>query len=416
MGDMECLYAAIYNGANAVYLAGLRFGARAYAANFENDELIHAIKVAHLFGVKVYLTVNTLLKEKELPLLEKELTPLVQAGLDAFIVQDIGAASELNRVFPKVDLHGSTQMCVQSAKAANLLAPLGLKRIILPRELSLKEIRQFSKDCDLDLEAFVHGAMCYSVSGQCLFSSCLGERSANRGRCAGPCRLPYRLDKKGSHQQYLLSLKDLLAIDMLPVLSEAGVSSFKIEGRMKPPLYVATVTALYRKYLDKESDYVVEDFDRRLLECVYHRGRTRDGYFSKDTGPDMITLTDPSYTKIDDYYKEEAQKRFLANRRFLPLKMYFYAHIGEPIKLVLKCKNSEAMVLGDVAETAKSRPMHYEDIKRQLQKLGETVFLLNDLQVDCSENVFLPVSSLNELRRKGIEALEQEMLSCFSNE
>ena len=237
-GDYKCFAAAINAGADAVYLSGNRFGARAYAANFSDEELLKAIDHAHIFGRRVYLTVNTLLKDNEIPYLYDFLAPLYIAGLDAVIVQDIGVISYIRHYFPDLPIHASTQMTVTDAEGVRLLKDLGVKRVVLSRELSLDEIVRIYKETSMDLECFIHGALCYSYSGKCLFSSFAGGRSGNRGRCAGPCRQPYRTDPAGG-EKYLLSLKDMCTIRFLPKLIDAGITSFKIEGRMKTPLYVA---------------------------------------------------------------------------------------------------------------------------------------------------------------------------------
>ena len=279
MKEMEGLKAAVNAGADAVYMGGQRFGARAYAQNPEEAELFEALDYCHLRGKKLYLTVNTLLKEQEL---ERELydylAPLYEHGVDAVLVQDFGVFQFIRRNFPDLPLHASTQMTITGVDGAKLLKSMGAERIVPARELTLEEIREIHRQVDLEIECFVHGALCYSYSGQCLMSSILGGRSGNRGRCAQPCRLPYSLYKEiegegnpeafrerlkdgkrsgkaiqrlnGKDQQYLLSLKDICTLRSLPKLTEAGVCSFKIEGRMKRPEYAAGVTEIYRKYLD----------------------------------------------------------------------------------------------------------------------------------------------------------------------
>ncbi len=248
-GDYACFMAAINAGADAVYLGGTKFGARAYANNFSQDEIAEALRVAHLFHRKIYLTVNTLVKESEMPELVPYIAPLYEAGLDGVIVQDIGVLKVLREHFPALALHASTQMTVTGVYGAQFVKSLGVSRVVPARELSLDEIRDIKEETGLEVECFIHGAMCYAYSGQCLFSSILGGRSGNRGRCAGPCRLPYTDENK--KQLYPLSLKDMYTLPMIPKLIEAGIDSFKIEGRMKKPEYVAGVTAVYRKYIDQ---------------------------------------------------------------------------------------------------------------------------------------------------------------------
>ena len=247
-GSYESLKAAIAAGADAVYVGGNRFGARAYANNFSEEELLEAIDYVHLHGKKIYLTVNTLLKEKEL---ERELysylLPYYRQGLDAVIVQDPGVLRFVREYFPSLPIHASTQMTITGADGARFMEEQGVERIVTARELSLQEIKEISEKTSLEIESFVHGALCYCYSGQCLYSSLLGGRSGNRGQCAQPCRLPYKVDGKTS---YVMSLKDLCTVEFIPDLAEAGIYSFKIEGRMKKPEYVAAVTSIYRKYAD----------------------------------------------------------------------------------------------------------------------------------------------------------------------
>ena len=252
-GNMECFKAAINAGADAVYIGGQKFGARAFAGNFTDEEVIEAIRLAHFWNKKVYLTVNTLLKDDEIRELVSYLKPFYEAGLDAVIIQDMGVLRLCRQHFPGLSLHISTQMTVTESGAANLLKELGAERIVPARELTLDEIQKLKKESGLEIETFIHGAMCYCYSGQCLFSSFLGGRSGNRGRCAQPCRQPYQtsLQKKGKKEEhYPLSLKDMCVLPILPRLIAAGIDSFKIEGRMKSAEYVAGVTAMYRKYID----------------------------------------------------------------------------------------------------------------------------------------------------------------------
>ena len=248
-GNAEGFYGAVHAGADAVYLAGDRFGARAYAENFTTQELVECIRYAHLLGRKVYLAVNTLFKEREISELYDYLLPFCQAGLDAVIVQDLGVLRFVREHFPECGIHVSTQMTLCSSMGASLLAALGAERIVPSRELSLEELAILRKSVDLEIETFVHGAMCYSYSGQCLFSSILGGRSGNRGRCAQPCRLPYSIltDGRDRGQCYPLSLKDMCTAEHIPRLIQAGIDSFKIEGRMKQPGYVYTVVSMYRR-------------------------------------------------------------------------------------------------------------------------------------------------------------------------
>lgn len=298
-GSMECLKAAILNGADAVYLGGEMFGARAYAGNFNNEELLEAIDYVHLYGKKLFLTVNTLMKEDELPLLPKFLKPFYEQGLDAVIVQDLGAVSMIRKHFPDLEIHASTQMTITGVYGARLAKKMGAKRVVPARELSLEEIREIKDDTGLDMECFVHGALCYCYSGQCFMSSMLGGRSGNRGRCAGTCRLPFYLDgAKNTKNAYPLSLKDLCTIEHLPEILDHGVDSLKIEGRMKGPRYVGEVTRIYRKYVDlylSGKPYQVEPQDMKILMEVFNRGGFTGGYYKEYHGKDMMSMKRPDH-------------------------------------------------------------------------------------------------------------------------
>ena len=298
-GSMECLKAAILNGADAVYLGGEMFGARAYAGNFSNEELLEAIDYVHLYGKRLFLTDNTLMKEEELPLLPKFLKPFYEQGLDAVIVQDFGAVKVIREHFPDLEIHASTQMTITGIHGARLAKKMGAKRVVPARELSLEEIKDIKDDTGLDMECFVHGALCYCYSGQCFMSSMLGGRSGNRGRCAGTCRLPFYLDGvKNTKNAYPLSLKDLCTIEHLPEILDHGVDSLKIEGRMKGPRYVGEVTRIYRKYVDlylSGKPYKVEKEDMRILVEVFNRGGFTGGYYKEYHGKDMMSMKRPDH-------------------------------------------------------------------------------------------------------------------------
>lgn len=299
-GSYACFQAAVQAGADAVYAGGPRFGARAYADNFTEEELIRAIREAHVYGVRFYLTVNTLLKEHEIEELYDYLAPFYKNGLDAVIVQDVGVFEFVRTHFPDLDIHVSTQMTVTGADGASFLEEQGAVRVVPARELSLNEIREIREKTNLEIECFVHGALCYCYSGQCLMSSMIGGRSGNRGQCAQPCRLPYTVDGEKKH---FLSLKDICTLELIPELIEAGIDSFKIEGRMKKPEYVAGVTAMYRKYTDLylkngKKGYTVSDQDREMLMDLYNRGGFHTGYFKKHNGRDMLSLDRPNHAGV----------------------------------------------------------------------------------------------------------------------
>lgn len=298
-GSIKAMEAAMKAGADAVYMGGSKFGARAYADNPEKDDLIEAIHYVHLYGKKLYLTLNTLLKEEELDMVGEFLLPYYEAGLDGIIIQDPGVFSYVKNNFPGLALHASTQMNITDAASARLLKEAGACRVVPARELSFDEIRSIKEETGLEIETFVHGALCYCYSGRCLMSSILGGRSGNRGRCAQPCRLPYEVtdNKNGT---YVLSPKDLCAISLIPQLVEAGIDSFKIEGRMKSPEYVATIVSIYRKYLDKylanpKKKYEVAEEDWQNLLEAYNRGGFTDGYYVNHNGPDMMSMERPNH-------------------------------------------------------------------------------------------------------------------------
>lgn len=299
-GSYESFLAAIRAGADAVYAGGPCFGARAFADNFSREELLGAIDYAHLHGRMFYLTVNTLLKDAELDRLYDYLAPLYERGLDAVIVQDIGVLDFVRMHFPGLSIHASTQMTITNAEGALFLKEQGVERVVPARELSLREVKEIADRTGIEVECFVHGALCYCYSGQCLLSSLIGGRSGNRGQCAQPCRLPYTVDGKKEH---VLSLKDICTLEMIPELIEAGIDSFKIEGRMKKPEYVGLVTAMYRKYTDmylkngKKAFRVSEDDKEKLMD-IYNRGGFSKGYYKQHNGKDMLSLDRPNHAGV----------------------------------------------------------------------------------------------------------------------
>lgn len=299
-GSYESFHAAIVAGADAVYAGGPKFGARAFAENFTEEQLLKAIDYAHLHQRKFYLTVNTLLKDSEIAQLPGYLEPLYLGGLDAVIVQDMGVLNVVKQYFPDMDIHASTQMTITGVSGAQFLKENGAVRVVPAREISLEEVRSMKEATGLEIECFVHGALCYCYSGQCLLSSLIGGRSGNRGQCAQPCRLPYTVDgEKG----YLLSLKDICTLDLIPDLIEAGIDSFKIEGRMKRPEYVAGVTAMYRKYVDlylqhPEKPYRVEEKDKEQLMDLFNRGGFHTGYYKQKNGRNMISIQKPNHIGV----------------------------------------------------------------------------------------------------------------------
>lgn len=497
-GSMECLKAAITAGADAVYTGGALFGARAYAHNLTEEELLEAIDYVHLHGRRLYLTVNTLIKDREM---EKQmydyLLPYYRQGLDAVIVQDIGLFRFIRKHFPDLPIHASTQMTLTGVDGAKFLEKEGAQRIVTSRELSMAEVKKIADETELEIESFVHGALCYCYSGQCLFSSFIGGRSGNRGQCAQPCRLLYRTPE-AKRPQYLLSLKDICTLELIPEMIESGIYSFKIEGRMKKPEYAAAVAFQYRKYADlylkyyeecpAEEDpaayamkkYRVREEDRQMLLDLYNRGGFHTGYYHTQNGREMISLNRPNHAgvpavkvlakkgrnvtakaltdlypqdiielpmrkgreKADNYTCKDAVRKGMnvqipvfadtpfkrdeiwmrtrnstlidtLREEFVNGKIKericgtFRLYPQETATLTVKCRDAEIMVAGEKAQEALSQPMSRERIEKQLRKTGNTEFEFSFLKAEIGEKVFLPMQSLNELRREALETLEK---------
>lgn len=411
-GNFACFQAAINAGADAVYLGGEKFGARAYAGNFSTEEIIKALRIAHIFNRRIYLTVNTLVKEQEFQGLIPYITPLYEAGLDGVIIQDIGVLERIRSHFPDLELHASTQMTITGSYGAEYMKKMGVCRVVPARELSLDEIKEIKTKTDLEIECFIHGAMCYAYSGQCLFSSILGGRSGNRGRCAGPCRLPYT-DQKG-RTIYPLSLKDMYTLPILPELIKAGIDSFKIEGRMKSPEYVAGVTAMYRKYIDlylanPNKPYMVSAKDEQMIKKLYIRSDICKGYYKKHNDKAMITLQEPGYSGSSQEVLKNIQEKYILKNIHLPVTGYVRIYAGEQAMLTLSCDKESVTVCGDIANAAMNKPLEEEEIEKRLHKLGDTYFELTALTIDTDHASFMPVKSLNELRRMACSELEAKL-------
>ncbi|MCH5343875.1 MAG: U32 family peptidase [Acetatifactor sp.] len=427
-GNKEGLYGAIHAGADAVYLGGDRFGARAYADNFTTEELVEGIRYAHLWGRKIYLTVNTLVKESEFSELHGYLLPFYEAGLDGVIVQDIGVFAYIRDHFPKLELHVSTQMTMTGHYGAALLKEMGACRIVPARELSLSEIVRIKKETGLSIETFIHGAMCYCYSGMCLFSSILGGRSGNRGRCAQPCRLPYKVENKSggkrkiSGECYPLSLKDMCTIEMLPALIEAGIDSLKIEGRMKKPEYTAGVTAIYRKYIDRyytglkegidwnKQQFSIEEADIKNLSCLYIRSERQDGYYQKHNGRDMVTLENPAYSGSDEALLARIRRDHLEKRPRMAVSYKASFETGKRAQITLSLGGLSVTVAGEPVSVADKQPITLENIEKQLRKLGDSVFTAERMDIVVSENAFYPLRAINELRRAVVRKLEDALI------
>ncbi len=412
-GEYNSFLGAINAGADAVYLAGNMYGARASAVNFSDEELIKAIKYAHLFGKKVYLTVNTLTKNEELEKLYDFLYPFYINGLDAVIVQDMGVFLYIKEVFKDLDIHVSTQAAVTSLYGAKFYENLGAKRIVLARELTLNEIKDITNG-GIETECFIHGAMCYSYSGMCLFSSFLGGNSGNRGRCKGPCRQPYKVDSK---EAYYLSLSDMNTIEIIDKLINAGIYSFKIEGRLKSPSYAAGVTSIYRKYIDFCLENpgvkpVIDKKDMDFLKMLYSRTSTGHGYYERTSSAKMITFEKGSYAKVDESLEKEIIEKYINKPKKVKINLEFIAIKGKPASLkIALCDNTDINVSvfsENIIEKGEKIQSDEDEVKKQLIKLGNTVFESNKTNVKL-DGGFVPVGIIKQLRRQACEMLEERL-------
>ena len=496
-GSLESLYAAVQNGADAVYMGGTKFSARAYASNFDEETMKKALEYCHLYNVKVYITLNTLIKEEEINEALEYISFLYKIGIDALIIQDVGIAELIRSNFPNFEIHASTQMTVHNGEGALLLKELGFSRIVLSRELSLKEVEHISKDLNIETEIFVHGALCICYSGQCLMSSMIGGRSGNRGKCAQPCRLPYDIISKNkgvSKKGYLLSPKDMCTIENVKEIILTGTASLKIEGRMKKPEYVAGVVASYRKAIDKvydefkeirdyeETNNRLEHFDfveeeKKLMQLFNREGFSkaymfgnigrdmmsynhprntgvRLGKVNKDstitleqdlnlqdgvrTGEDGFTVTkiiinkqnvekaskgevveikpnkykqgDVLYKTLDVRLMEELRKTYenlYKRKNYIDLSIKF--KIGEPISLTAQYGNKKYTVVGEKIQDAIKKPLDKESLVKNLNKTGDTPFAFRNIDFDIFEEGFLPVSSINLVRRELLQKISDDI-------
>ncbi len=424
-GSFETFKAVICAGADAVYAGGNLFGARAYANNFSEEELLEAIDYAHLHNRKLYLTVNTLFKERELnEQLYSYLLPYYKQGLDGVIVQDIGALAFIREHFPGLEIHTSTQMTVTNRYGAELMKELGASRVVTAREMSFAEIQDISGNVDVEIESFVHGALCYCYSGQCLLSSVIGGRSGNRGRCAQPCRLPYEAfdeaKKRISNPKkpYLLSPKDLCTIEMIPQLAEAGIYSFKIEGRMKQAEYAAGVVSIYRKYIDLylekgKAGYRVTEADYKKLLDLGNRSGFTKGYYQQHNGADMITFEQPSHKKGNEILHEQIRSQYIQSEIKEKINGILYLSKDLPAKMTVMFKDTAVTVTGDVVQAALKQPLSYEKIEENIRKTGNTAFEFESLQIEMPDAVFMPMKALNQLRRDALEELTAALLDAY---
>ena len=429
-GGYETMVGAFNAGADAVYLGGSKFGARAYADNFDRDQVLDAISYAHLHDKKIYMTVNTLVKENEYGQLYDFMLPYAERGLDGVIVQDLGVMRLIRQEFQGIELHASTQQTVTGVYGAKLLKDRGCSRVVPARELSLSEMKAIREEADIEVEAFIHGAMCYCYSGVCLFSSVVGGRSGNRGKCAQPCRLPYRVAGNGG-EQYPLSLKDMSTIAIIPELIEAGIDSFKIEGRMKKPEYSAGVTALYRKYIDKyyadpKGDHSVSKEDMEILRNLYQRTGISDGYYHRHNDKAMVTISSPAYNATSETILSDVHDRYLTSTLKLKCDIYCELKVGEKARIAMSLPFGDDVIyeecFGNEVQPASKRPLDEDSVKKQLLKLGGTDFECDNLEITIDDNgtgtgIFIAVSELNELRRSLAQKVSDKLseLTCNAN-
>lgn len=426
-GSFESMKAAAMAGADAVYIGGNRFGARAYADNLEEDRMKEAIDYMHLHGKRLYMTVNTLMKDSEMKELFDYLNPYYMQGLDAVIVQDLGTFAFIKEHFPGLAIHASTQMTVTGAYGAKLLKEMGADRVVTARELSLDEIAEIKKNVDIEIESFVHGALCYCYSGQCLLSSVIGGRSGNRGRCAQPCRLPYDVSRNGKvlnkkDERYVMSLKDLCTLDLIPDMIEAGVYSMKIEGRMKSPRYTAGVTSVYRKYVDLylsqgRKGFRVDPADKRLLLDLFDRGGFTEGYYKKHNGRDMVALHEkPAFREANQELFQAIDEAYVTAENQEPITGKAVLNEGEPAALSVTLRDITITEYGKTADTAQNQPITEEKLLRQINKTGGSDFRFEELSAEIGGRPFIPVQALNELRRNAFERLKEEALLPYRRE
>ncbi len=432
-GSALSLKAAINAGADAVYMGGPAFSARAYADNPSVDEYLSALDFAHIRDKKVYLTINTLFKEREIEeKLYDYILPFYKNGIDAVLIQDLGVLSFVRRNFPDLVTHISTQMTVTGAYSAEYFKSLGAKRVVPARELSFEEIKKIAAT-GIEVECFVHGAMCYSYSGKCLFSSLAGGRSGNRGRCAQPCRQCYdlftlagkKLNRAG--ERYLLSMKDMNTLSLLPQILDAGVCSLKIEGRMKKPEYIAGVVSIYRKYLDMAEEilsgdaslesadkkYIVLKDDEDKLFDLFNRNGFSKGYYGQRNGRDMMSLKETSFRAHDesfigrinvDYIKKDIQRN---------VQMEIVMKQGQNIKVLVYDDENRLELSYSAPDAATGRPLLTGDVKKQFSKSGGTDFNVTDISLDMDNDIFVPVSAMNSMRREALDRFKELLLEKY---
>lgn len=423
-GNYESVIAAINAGADAVYTGGDLFGARANAQNLTLEELYNAIDYAHLFGKKIYLTVNTLIKDKEIEeQLFQYILPLYEHGLDAVIVQDMGVLLFIKENFPGLHIHASTQMTIAGNLTVQELEKLGVSRIVTPRELSIDEIKLIHESTNVEIESFVHGALCYCYSGQCFLSSFIGGRSGNRGQCAQPCRMEYNVIENGrilneGNNKYVLSPKDICTLKILPDIIEAGVYSLKIEGRMKKPEYVAGVVSIYRKYIDmyftNKNGYSVDEKDIKLLADLFNRNGFSESYYYQHNGKEMISLKKPAFRMENTEFVASLNEKYIGEKKKYPLDISVFIEENSPIRISTEVNGKQITEYGESPQIAEKRPITKDIVLKQMSKLGNTDFKLNSMNIQMSDNVFVTVGYLNQLRRQFIDKVKENILSDYS--
>ncbi len=394
-GGFEQLIASVRCGADAVYIGTKNFNARRNAKNFDKDDLKKAVSFCHARNVKVYVTFNTLVDDNEIPKVIENINDIAYSGADAAIVQDLAVAKIIKEVCPSLKIHASTQMAITNIDGVRELEKLGFSRVVLARELSFKEISEIVNSTNMEIEVFVHGALCMSVSGRCYLSSMLGDRSGNRGLCAQPCRLNF----KCNNREFALSLKDMSYIDYVKKLSDIGVHSFKIEGRMKRPEYVAAVVHNFKNALNSNS------YDKELLKSVFSRSGFTDGYFTGKRNVDMfgirtkddVIASNSVLKDISNLYKKELQS--------VEISCKFIAKLDSPTYLTVKSNDLEVKIQGEIPEYTEKNPINHDFIYDKISKTGGTPFVIKEFTADIGDNVFLSSSSINSLRRKALEKL-----------
>ena len=402
-GGWEAMVAAVQNGADAVYMGFGGLNARRSARNFTDEEFRAAVAYCHLRGVKVYLTLNTLVTDRELPAAAQALQKASDMGVDAILIQDWGVWRLAREIAPDIPLHASTQMSLHTLGGACRAAELGLERVVLARELSRRDIHTITRGCPAEIEVFGHGALCMCYSGQCEMSAVIGGRSGNRGACAQPCRLPYGVNEKaaGGHP---LSLKDANLADYVQELEQMGVACLKLEGRMKRPEYVAVITGIYRRLLDEKRGPSREE--SRQLEAAFSRSGFTDGYYKGRTGPEMFGTRPENAPEPKELFARAKAGYSREDSRRVPVDMVCTLRAGEPVSLTASAGGHTVRAEGPTPEEARNRALTAAELQSRLEKTGGTVFRPRETRVELEDGLMLPASAVNALRRQALEGLE----------